>query len=251
MLSACSMDDGMNESSSPLSAFTPKDDAEAELIALYLSQELYSSDVLYEQVYNELGAIRGSFGIEYPEINEIRFRPHWSPSNIIVELSYSNKLKVENGQFSAWDEYNEYYGLVSIDMEFLDNLNSVVLNFIGQLHPNILCEAYSKIEGIKRCHPWGDGASGFVSNLWPRLEDGRITYLFEITRNGNTDYEYLYFTYENDQAVLIGHWDKQMPCLDEHNETCFQEDCIEYCPGAAEPDWWSEAKLNLQQSRYM
>jgi len=257
---------GRQEQSHPLSAFTPKDIAEAEYVALYLSGELLAPEEVYQRVAGELSAIRGTFGVEFPSVQEIEFWPPWEAGSLDVYFDSTSKPQVVSGGYAEWDELNQSYDLSSKSLEFLDPFDFVTLHFNGRLHPRRLEEEYVELPGIVHANPCNPSPlSDSNSNLYPGQVAGQMVYLFDHCWNQGIDRHYLYFGVEQGQVSLIGQWQRLGSCLDEHHEECFQnclsscskggstdcqdvcgacwlDYCDDYCPEYfAEPDWWQAA----------
>ena len=213
----------------PTPSDTPREDGEAELIALCLSGDLIAPESLYEKVKCELLAIRSIFGDDFEVLNRIEFRPPWVAGCLIVGFNDTTAEMVLEGEYHAWDELNEKYRLTEIDTDLIDWLNVAVLYFQGRLHPCRLAELYDTLPGVvgAGANAWG----GDCPNIYARQTEDCITYLFrdawEDCPCGCIYNEFWYFAFENDQPVLIGHWasnDDPEP-----------------------PDWWDEAKKNWEE----
>ena len=208
--------------------FTPKDNEEAELVALCLSGEIVAPDNLYEQVLHDLAAIRAAFGDSIEAVKGIRFRQPWQPGQLMVGVDDTTAQQILDGEYDAWDDLNEQYELTGMDTRHLAGIGAVLLYFRGRLHVWRLAELYGALPGVETTSPnyiIGDG-----SNVYARQTSDGITYLF---RHGWGDCpsgciysEYWYFVFEGDQPVFIGHWAP-------HEDS-------------DEPDWWEEARLNRE-----
>lgn len=207
---------------------TPQANEEAELISLYLSGELVAPDWLYGQVLEDLTSIRSTFGDDFDAITRTTFMPPWVVSCIIIGFDDTTAQKVANGEYHDWDAFNEKYQVIKIDTGFIQPMDAVVLYFKGRLHPRRLAEQYAILPGVKYTGP--NGLFGDWPNIYPRKTRDGITYLF---RNGWGDCpsgcihnEYWYFISKANQPVFIGHWTRP--------------------GGPPEPDWWFEARLNIE-----
>ena len=212
--------------------FTPRENEEAELIALCLSGELIAPDSLYEQVLSDLAAIRATFGDTFELINQIKFMPPWQAGCLIIGFDESTFQQIRNDEYHAWDDLNQQYHASNIDtIPFHLDGGIVLLTFEGRLHPWCLTELYSVLPGARAPSP--NFIAGDWSNVYARQTRDGITYLF---RRGWGDCpsgclysEYWYFIFEGDQPVFVGHW---APDEDPN-----------------EPDWWEEARQNEEAYR--
>ena len=231
ILSSCLVISCSKLASNEGSKLTPKDNAEAELIALCLSGNLVAPDSLYKQVLSHLATIRSTFGNNYECLNRITFVPPWRVGRLIIGLDDTTAQKVANAEYQAWDELNKKYQVTKINTGLLEFIGSTVLYFKGRLHPCRLAELYADLPGVRHAEP--NGRIGDSPNIYPRQTGDGITYLFRDAwgdcPSGCIYSEYWYFVFEEKQPILIGHW---APHEDPQ-----------------EPDWWNEAKENIEQFR--
>jgi hypothetical protein len=197
---------------------------EAELISLCLSGELEPPERLSQGVLNELAAIRSTYGDEFEPITGVTFFPPWQMFCFIVAFVSATAAQVAAGEYHAWDTLNERYHVSRIDIsEYSKGVAS--LSYEGQLHPRRLAQLYSDLPGVTLTQP--NYSSGDWPNVYPRMEDERITYLFRKAKfclpSGCLYSEYWYFVFSGNLPVFVGHW---IP---------YEE---------PQPDWWDEAGLN-------
>ena len=73
---------GNDDTEKPPIDITPKENEEAELVALCLSGELIAPDSLYDDVLHDLTAIRAEFGDTIQALDGIGFWPPWRVSQL-------------------------------------------------------------------------------------------------------------------------------------------------------------------------
>ncbi len=211
--------------------FFPKDNEEAELIALCLSGDLVAPDNLYNRVLDDLTVIRSAFGDNFEPINRITFVPPWVVGRLIIGFDDNTAQEVANGEYHAWDELNKRYEVTEIDTHLVESIGFAWLYFKGRLHPRRLAELYGVLPGVSYTQP--SSRLGDSPNVYPRQTGDGITYLFRDAWGdcpaGCIYSEYWYFIFEGNQPVFIGHWAPH-----ENPE---------------EPAWWDEAKQNKEQYR--
>jgi hypothetical protein len=204
--------------------FSPKENEEAELVALCLSEELVAPDSLYHRILNDLEAIRADFGDMFEAVNGIGFRPPWMVSYLSMAFDESAAQLIAAGEYDAWDQLNEYYHVTDIK---IGGHGLVSLVFDGRLNPYRLAEQYRLLPGVLYAEP--NFRDGDGSNVYARQIDLGFSYLFRYARGdcpaGCTYNEYWYFVCEGGGPVFIGHW-------------VFRSQ--------PEPDWWQEARLNRE-----
>jgi hypothetical protein len=205
---------------------TPEDYVEAELIALCLSGELVAPDDIWDQVLRDLADIRSTHGDTFGSILSIRFSPPWIVGNLIIGFDSSTAQMVANGDYNAWNQLNESYQVTEIDTRSI-RYDWVLVHFKDRLHPRRLAEMYEVLPGVAYAEP--NGIMGDRSNIYPRQTFRGITYLF---REGWGDCPsgciyniYWYFVIEWNRPTFFGQWNPQ--------------------ENPREPDWWNEAKQNI------
>lgn len=204
---------------------------EAEFIALCLSGELVAPNDLYNQVLNDLKAIRSAFGDDFKLINRLAFTPPWIENCIIIGFDDTTAKKVANGEYHAWDELNKKYQVFTKDTTSVERYGYAILYFKDRLHPCRLAELYAVLPGVRHTGP--NRLDGDWPNVYPRQTGNGITYLFRDAwgdcPSGCIHNEYWYFVFEENQPLFIGHWTRH--------------------ENLQEPDWWDEAKQNIEQYR--
>jgi hypothetical protein len=222
MLLGCSKTSTEPEEEPPL----VESSEEAQLVALCLSNSLRPPDTLSSRVQTELDSIRALFGSVHVVVDSVRFTPPWEPSCILVEFDEETAELVLQGDYHAWDDLNEEYGITEINERLLDSMELATLHFEGVLHPRHLAALYDSLPGVRYVHM--NHRIGDWSCIYPRFAEDKITYLF---REGWGDcpsgciYDrYTYFVFVEDQPSLVGVWTPSE------------------VPG--EPCWWAEAAQN-------
>jgi hypothetical protein len=204
---------------------TPREDAEAEHVALYLSGELVAPQELYEEVRDGLALVRAQYQDSMHEV--IRFRgPCWMPGEIAVDLTDEATIEVRNGTYTDMDSLNAALRLAQMDtisFGFRPERIYFHLYFEGRLHPQRVREMYDLIPSILYT------SYGYLcldsSQFYPWLIDGGVSYLFRRAWGdcpaGCTDEEFWYFRVRMPAVEYVGHWHPR---------------------SEPEPGWWAEAR---------
>jgi hypothetical protein len=223
--------------------YTPEDKEEAKIIAICLSGAVTPPENLSSRVLRDLAEIRANFGAEFAQATygydenlwlsqPIRFVAPWVPSCIIIGFEPGTSQLVAKGQYHDWDDLNELYRASYIDMRMI-KYNYAILSFKGQFHSRRLSELYAKLPGLRYAHP--NYRMDAFSTIYPSNRAGSgLTYLF---RHGWGDCpsgciygEYWYFiSNESGETIFAGYWSPQKD--------------------PKVPDWWSDAKWNIEQYR--
>ncbi len=169
---------------------------DAELLALEISGALLPPAELYEQLLNDLTAIRQA----YPDMNEIRHRPGWMPGELIVGFTAGAWQQIQDGEYHGFDELSGDYGAVEMRAIFSTYM---LLEFEEQYNPEYLAPLYAAAEGVTIAEPnhllgdgsdiqaslpdytfslgWGDCLSGCIyRHYWQfTVIDGSVTLVSE------------------------------------------------------------------------
>ncbi len=207
---------------------TPREHAEAEWAALYLSNEMTASDSLYNHVLSGIYYLLERYSDSIPEA-KIRFSYPTFKSDLTLSFTDSAKIKIRAGEYHAWDSLNEFYRVSVIDTIKLMNMYLATIRFTGRLNPSLLCEKYNALPGVWNVSPAysliGDGPMKYVD-----IKYGQLRFLI---RNAWGDCpagcmasHYFYFRQSNTGLDFVGDWNPQE---------------IEN-----PPVWWDEVKLLKQ-----
>jgi hypothetical protein len=205
---------------------TPRENYEAEFVALSLSGELVAPQALYEEVRDGLAHLRSQYSDSIPD--GVGFRAIcWLPGEITGSLTEEASVEIRNGSYTEMDSLNAMLRLARMDTTSFSFSREQVyfhLFFEGRLHADRLREIYDLLPSVEYT------SHGYLcldqSQYYPRLIDGGVSYLF---RRGFGDCpsgciysEFWYFKVIDLNVEYVGHWDPQ---------------------SEPEPSWWNEAKM--------
>lgn len=128
-------------------AATPRSNAEAEELALFLGQGITADPGIYARLADELARIRG----QWPLLQRPIFVPLWDPFYLIVQLEPDAYAAVVAGVFSAWNCLNDWYGARVINVH--PSSMSVSIEFKGRFHPVRLGVDYADLPGVVKVEP--------------------------------------------------------------------------------------------------
>jgi hypothetical protein len=209
---------------------TPKENEEAELMAICLSGELIAPDSLYEQIVTDLEAIRSQFGDSIEMVNKIKFMPTWwMPNCLLINFDDTTGEKILLGEYDAWDELNLMYKVTQIKTRpVIPGFGCLVsLSFEGRFHPCHLAEQYRVLPGVMFAEP--NGIEGDGSNVYARQIGNDITYLFRLAYGdcpaGCISSEFWYFVFNQGEPEYLGYFKLRRD---------------------PEPEWWEEAEQNWE-----
>jgi hypothetical protein len=228
LITYCTQSNPVSDSGEPydiayLVAQTPKDDMEAELAALWLSDELVAPQALYDEIREGLHEIRSQY---WEQVEGVAFWPPFVSSHLTIKITDSAKAEIRNGNYHAWDDLNDLFRLIQIDTSLFTahpDYRYIYLRFQGRLNPYKLSDFYDTLTGIEYAGASGVGPDGSVILPW----------------------------IVNDTLVFLcshGWGDCWSGCIFRHNIYFKQENGFYYIAGEYlpheenEPGWWKEIK---------
>lgn len=202
---------------------TPRENAEAEWAALFLSGELVAPDSVYNKVLLGLNQLQEFYASSVPEVRISFYYPTYY-SDISIMLDDSARDLVRSGDYIAWDSLNQFYGVTQVDTLSIDHYFVATIRFSGRLNTSLVCANYNSLPGV-----WYADAAASQAGDRPKkyitLKNGLLSFLI---RNAWGDCpagcpysHYFYFKQTNDSMVYVGDWNPQT------TET--------------PPEWWDEA----------
>lgn len=200
-----------------LSAQTPRANEEAELMAIWLSNEIVAPDSLYEELSGKVGTLRAGLTATVPELGQIEFILPVPESKLIVDLADSAAQEFRAGSYDAWDTLNALLGVTSIDTNsHFDYFRMVVLAFSGRYNPHKVETWYLELPGVGYAST--SGRAGDWSVLLPWYVDGELVFFL---REGSGDCpsgclhsEVWYFRPAGESYSLSDTWSScaELPC---------------------------------------
>lgn len=154
-------------------ASTPRADAEAEMLALEASGAFIAPTALYEQIRADLAAIRSA----HPAMQSIRAWPSWLADIIFVRFDPEGREAVKRGAYSAWNCLNAYYWNASVDLEFIDFIDTAGVRTAGRYNGPSLAAEYARLPNVIHTEP-----NQYVndnSDVCVTVEDARRFYIFD------------------------------------------------------------------------
>lgn len=198
-------------------SMTPRANAMAETLAMEASGELVAPEALYQRVDRELRAITGSSGTAFTSIG------CGVTAELLVGMTAAGIEQVENGQYTAWNDYNAVLRLT----ERVPKLYGYQLVFDGVYNHAALGQAYAELAEVQWAGP--NGFTGKSSDAClEAFGDALDTHVY-IFRSGSGDcqagcIDNTYHGYAADQTgavVYLGSYDTR---------------------GATVPDWFTKAR---------
>ena len=201
-----------------------KDSTEAFNLALWFEGNLLPSDSMVKYCQNNINYLRFVYSDSFPFLKYIHFKTPWKIGQISVKFDNSTAYLVNQHQYDGWNSLDSSLRPDSI-LKYPDNLGWALLGFNAPYNPIKLSTFYKNLPGVRCSEPNGIIRAWGTFPIFPGLINGEMTYLFI------EDYvweprNYYYFKYIDKEPVFIGHYDIYT-----------QE----------EPDWWEEAKNNIDQ----
>jgi hypothetical protein len=146
---------------------------EAELAALWLSDEALVPQELAWDLQNKLALLREKYSAEIPEVNT-EFKFPAETKSILAEMDPYAMLQVQWGTYHEWDSLNRFYGLDTIIIKDASQAY-LKLKFKEQINPFIVASRYSNLPGFEYAE--ANTLSGDGPNIYPWIVDNRIVFL--------------------------------------------------------------------------
>jgi len=124
---------------------TPRQNREAEEMALWLSGSLVAPDELYDAMVAHLGKIRKQYGGEIPALKSVVFQPMWKSDYIEIGLTEDAKTRLAAGEYHDLDSLNTHFRL---EWEWPVESGSLLLHFDGRYNFRRLAEIYSAVPSV-------------------------------------------------------------------------------------------------------
>lgn len=144
---------------------------DAELLAMEISGALLPPPTLFQQLYNDLTAIRQA----YPVMASIRHHPRWVPGELIGLLSAEAMAQFNQGEYHSLDTLNAEYGPVEI-IPFarfsMEDLNFVKFQLKQRYNPEYLVPLYAAAEGVE------DVSANWLGGDGDRIKFSGVHYTF-------------------------------------------------------------------------
>jgi hypothetical protein len=197
---------------------------EAELAALWLSDEAFVPKDLAWEIQNKLALMREEYSAEIPEVNT-EFKFPAETKSILAEIEPYAMLQVLWGTYHEWDSLNQYYGLDTIIIK--DTLQAYLkLKFKEQINPFVVASSYSDLSGFEYAE--ANAFDGDGPNIYPWIVDGQLVFLVRYASGdcppGCMYSKFWYFKTDSTQINLVGEFGYD----------------LEWLENRIYPPWWEE-----------
>ncbi len=134
----------------------PRQDRDAELLAIHVTGELYAQAHIYDRVKRDLTFIkkRDKYTAAYPVY------PYYLPDTLQLRPVPRVVEQIKQGRYHHWEQLNRLFRAKSINI-FED---SVVLKFNARLNMPLVAQLYESLEGIE--HAETADISGLLSDAY-------------------------------------------------------------------------------------
>ena len=148
---------------------SPRENAEAETMALYLSRELVAPEYLYQRIKNGLATLREQYLESVPQVGMTHLPMH-PPQSLIAGLTAEAIEKIRNGSFDEWNTLNNRFRLSGVDTTSWKYGGSFVrLDFSILLNCRIAGPMYEELENVWSCQC--NGYAGDYPNIYAWLDE--------------------------------------------------------------------------------
>lgn len=143
---------------------TPRENKEAEEMALWLSGSLVAPDDLYDTMLKQLSLIRDDHADQIPQLRDVVFEPHWASNEIRVRVTDEAVSRYEAGQYNDLDSLNASLKLMWMSYR---EAGSFLLRYNGRYHFHRLREMYTQIPSVVSVYPPGPGRPCSPPGVYP------------------------------------------------------------------------------------
>ena len=136
---------------------TPRENAEAEEAALFLSGDLIAPQDMYKRLLHGFSLLRDKYSDSIPEVN-IPFILPTSTSIFKLGMSDSAAIEFRVNNYDAWDSLNALYSFSVSDTNTFPWGFRVWLKSNGRYNLHDICDMYDMLPGIDWTYPgyYGD-----------------------------------------------------------------------------------------------
>lgn len=138
-------------------AATPREDADAELLALLVSGQLTAPQALYERVSDDLAAIRA----QDPMLVDHHARSPWDFGSAAVSFDEAGTMAMQAGTYDGWDCPNDRYGVTPMPSPILED-TAFLSTGDKQLHMGRLAEEYRLLPNVIYTEPGGSLDGSYI-----------------------------------------------------------------------------------------
>ncbi|MCH9684200.1 MAG: hypothetical protein K0V04_22395 [Deltaproteobacteria bacterium] len=171
-------------------AMTPREDEEAEQLALEASGEVVAPQDIYARTVADLQTIRD----DAPTLTKVHARPNWALDALWVALTPSALDALNMGTYQGWDCPNALYGVQSVDPEVLADTSEI--RYPGRFNPELIVADYEALDTVLDASPVIGGGDG--NDVCLAVDGDVHTYIFDQGRGdcpaGCTEHLYSGFT---------------------------------------------------------
>jgi hypothetical protein len=188
---------------------SPRDDGEAEQLALEAAATVAAPTDVYTRIHADLMTIRAQF----PEVSSIHARPSWAvPDELEMAVDPTGFAAISDGTYTAWTCLNARYGM----SDWMGETTSVgagklVLVRFGarRLNMPLVAEAYASLPNLTRPPGAGGGLVGDASDVCASYDGDTYSYVFKLGEgdcpSGCTEITYWGFSTRGDgSGTMLG-----------------------------------------------
>ena len=177
-------------------ARTPRADANLELLALALSDELTADQAIYERLVRDVTDVRSMEA----RLKNVRYRPQYEGKTLLLRFSEAASKLFAEGQYRYWDCVNDRFGFESAEA-IAPDLIKVRLKGIYDLEK--LASVYARLPGVMSADPEENASRDDGATILVTREGDVWHYVFRTPR-ANAFY---YFATDSHQSPKYqGSW---------------------------------------------
>lgn len=188
-------------------AATPREDEDAELLALHLDGTLVATQETYDRLVADTAVIKTLI----PSVS-VQYHAPYDGKSLGLRPTEEAAQAMQAGTYHAWDCLNDFYGLEATSAEYSSLIDAwfATVRLKGRYNLELLAEVYAQLPGIDEATPNWSGGDG--PTTCARRSNGVYEYVVD-DRTGDcpagcTSTTAYYFTSPaQGQVQLVESWD--------------------------------------------
>ncbi|TYQ13263.1 UNVERIFIED_CONTAM: hypothetical protein Cloal_4330 [Acetivibrio alkalicellulosi] len=182
-------------------------EAEAKLLALTDSDEIFPPVKLVDEIKSQLSTIRSMYSESVPEISDITYYHlnRYNKANLEISFDEETLKQVIDGEYFEWDQFNYTYGL-----KIMNITNTTVKLFFDDVLSNEkLMQIYEELPGVQRVMTAFIAPAIPVSTISTKMVNEKRMYLFYDYSNYNAySHGTIHgFKFEDDVPEYLGYYE--------------------------------------------
>jgi hypothetical protein len=195
----------------PAFTYTHQDSVEGGAIALWFDGNLLAADSTQSRLMYSLKYLRESFldsQAAYPMLDSVflnRFHLPWAVGQLGIGFDTASAALIRNHEYTGWSSLD-----ISLRPDTIeygpDAMGVTFIGFNKPYNPVKLATIYMSLPGVLWAEPDYFGSVSGSFPLYPGINSGEMSYVFQTGYIQPIAGPYFYFQYKNGKPTFIGEW---------------------------------------------